>query len=187
MNWPWTDLNKKLSKALQHRVEECETFASVDELFEHIKSIKHPWYQSMYNYVMWTLNDWIWRLYRIVRPCHSNIRKSIPKTWADLTEVIRYVNFAIIKDFYENETSFIDWNANESHQQFLTWLQESYEYICVGRPNLEKELEQAWNSIDNKIQGVERYAQVDALEEKINQRDTAVLVALVQNRQYFWS
>lgn len=183
--WPWTNLRKELEKRLD--TKEYVSFVSVDEMMEHLKSIKTPWYKSIYNNIMWTLNDWVWYLYRQVRPCHSAVRDAIPKTWMDDVELIRDVNFAIIKEFYEKESNTVDWDAHEEHKAFYAWLQSSYEYITSGRLMKEEELQQAWKRVDSSVVGVARYAQIDAIEDQITQQDDAILVQMMRYRKYFWS
>lgn len=183
--WPWTNLRKELEK--RSDTQEHVSFASVDEMMEHIKSIKTPWYESIYNNIMWTLNDWVWYLYRQIRPCHAAVRDAIPKSWVDDVELIRDVNFAIIKEFYEKESNTVDWTAHEEHQAFYAWLQASYEYITSGRMLKEGELQQAWERVDGGVVGVARYAQVDAIEDHITQQDDAILVQMMRYRKYFWS
>ena len=184
--WPWTNIRKELEKRSQN-AEECIAFVSVDEMIQHIKSIKTPWYVSAYNNIMWTINDWVWSVYRWVRPCHALVRDSIPKSWMDGVELIREVNFAIIKEFYEHESNRVDWSACDEHKEFYQWLQSSYEYITCSRLMKEQELQQAWERVDASVAGAARYAQIDAIENYITQQDDAILTQMMHYRKYFWS
>jgi hypothetical protein len=184
--WPWTNIKKELMKRSE-TASTGESFTSVDDLMESIKSIKYPWYESAYNHVVWTLNDWVWGVYRWMRPCHAMVRDAIPKRFIDGVELIRQVNFAIIQEFYEQESDSVDWRAHEEHQKFYSWLQHAYEYIASGRLLKEQELNQAWKNIDANKPGLSKYSHVQAIEDQIEQQDDKILVEMMQYRKYFWT
>jgi hypothetical protein len=184
--WPWTNIKKELMKRSEMEPT-GQSFTSVDDMMNHIKSIKYPWYKSAYNYVVWTLNDWTWDVYRWLRPCHAMVRNAIPKKYSDGVELIRQVNFAIIQEFYEEESSMVDWSAHEEHQKFYSWLQHAYEYITSGRLLKEQELNQAWENIDTNKPGLSKYSHVQAIENQIEQQDDKILVEMMRNRKYFWT
>lgn len=184
--WPWTNIKKELMK--QSEVQTTgKSFTSVEELMDHIKSIKHPWYESAYNTIKWTLNEWTWAVYRYFRPCHAPVRAAVPRRYMDATELIRNVNFAIIKEFYEEETSHVDWSAHAEHQEFFTWLQKSYEYVTCERLIKDQQLKQAWEHVDNSKPGLSKYAHVEAIEGQIEQQDDEILQQMMRYRKYFWS
>jgi hypothetical protein len=162
-------------------------FNSVEELMDHIKSKKYPWYESLYNNIKWTLSDWWWSVYRCIRPCHAPVRAAIPRGYIDGVELIRDVNFAIIKEFYEEDTSHVDWSAHAEHQEFYNWLQKSYEYITCDRLIKDQELAQAWEHIDHSKPCTSKYARIEAIEGQIEQQDDKILQEMMKYRKYFWS
>jgi hypothetical protein len=115
------------------------------------------------------------------------VRDAIPKRFIDGVELIRQVNFAIIQEFYEQESNSVDWSAHEEHQKFYSWLQHAYEYITSGRLLKEQELNQAWKNIDANKPGLSKYAHVQAIEDQIEQQDDKILVEMMQYRKYFWT
>ena len=151
----------------------------------------------------------------IFKPHHSRLRKAIPRQWWDLSGLIVEINFEIIKSFYEDEYSkgIVDWESDEHHKAFAQWLEYSYKYITIERPQLEKQKDAAYpeSNFDNlfgepetdKSGNVTRtmksceerygkpyeelYAEVNKLENLIDQTDTKILTELIKNRNYFWT
>lgn len=152
----------------------------------------------------------------IFKPHHSRLRKAIPRQWWDLSGLIIEINFEIIKSFYEDEYSkgIIDWNSDKYHKKFAAWLEASYKYITVERPELEKQKDASypettdfsdWFGEENvdKHGNVTRtmktceerygksyeevYAEVNRLEELIDKKDTKILTELIKNRNFFWT
>lgn len=148
----------------------------------------------------------------IFRPCHQKLRKSVPKTWVDLSEVLEIVNFQIIKSFYEEEylAGIVDWEGtSEKHKEFAQWLESAYKYITEERPALEKQRDDSYpdsrpfndcfkESKDSEGRRVfqyvslpgsyeDHYGEVDRLEKLIDDKDTEILIALIKNRDYLWT
>lgn len=151
----------------------------------------------------------------IFKPHHSRLRKSIPRTWCDLSVQIIEINFEIIKSFYEDEYSkgIVDWEADEYHKDFAQWLETAYKYITIERPGLEKQMNAAYpeSDFDNLFSEPkvdengtitrtmktceerygksyeEVYGEVNRLEALIDQRDTEILTELIKRRDYFWT
>ena len=150
----------------------------------------------------------------IFKPYHSRLRKAIPRQWWDLSGLIIEINFEIIKSFYEDEYSkgIVDWNADKHHKRFAEWLEDSYKYITVERPELEKQKDAAYPKTDDVSDwfgeeetdknGVvtrtmktceerygksyeEVYAEVNRLDALIDKRDTKILTDLIKKRNYF--
>jgi len=69
---------------------------------------------------VWDLFPYRFRMYYYdyVRPVffpqHKKVRAAIPRTWADITSMIVDVNFAMIKEFYEDEylLGIVDWEGS---------------------------------------------------------------------------
>lgn len=170
---------------------------------------------------IWDLFDIIprtWRYYYydyikpIFKPCHQKLRKSVPKTWVDLSEVLEIVNFQIIKSFYEEEylAGIVDWEgSSEKHKEFALWLESAYKYITEERPALEKQRDDSYpdsrpfndcfkESEDSEGRRVfqyvplpgsyeDHYGEVNRLEKLIDDKDTEILIALIKNRDYLWT
>jgi hypothetical protein len=144
----------------------------------------------------------------IIDPQNKRYRKIIPKKWNDVSSLIEKVNFEFVKGFYEDEylNGSTDWSATENHQKFANWLEDSYRYITVERPQLEKDLNGAYpplrpfNDMFKKVEGTnlykmtlgeksykDLYSEVDRIEKLIEDKDTVVLENIIRNRQYFWT
>ena len=147
----------------------------------------------------------------IIKPQNQRIRKAIPRTWVDVTELVVSVNFEFIKAFYEDEfkADIVDWEATEQHSQFAKWMEGAYEYVTKIRPQLEIDLQNAYpphrsfdemfepktdengrrlfQMVDDGIPYKVKYKEVNRIEEEIEKRDTEVLTELVKRRYYFWT
>jgi hypothetical protein len=171
-------------------------------------------------YGIWDLFDLFpygWRMtyYDKIRPIfnpqNKRIRKCIPRTWADISHLMVDVNFEFIKTFYEDEykADIVDWEATEQHSEFVKWLKSAYTYISKDRPQLQKDLENAYppsKSIDDMFQiktdengrslfefkddGIPynvKYKEVNRIEELIEDTDSEILIEFVKRRNYFWT
>lgn len=189
LNWPWTKWSSVL-KTLQNRKKEAEehperliSFTCVSDLLDDLKSYK----PSIFRKTQWWLNDVVWEVYRFFRPCHQQIRKSIPRRWVDISTLIETVNFEFIKSFHDNEMHIIDWDSNESHREFKEWIDNAYIYITKGRSELEKQLSAAYPPLKRKGEYKDLYAEVNRLEKLIEDKDTEILLEMVKRRGMFWS
>lgn len=125
----------------------------------------------------------------LVRPHHQEIRKVIPRHWVDISSLIVDMNFALIKSFYhEAKSSWVDWESEETHREFMDWLEKAYKYIEEERPNLEKRLSESYPSKeDRKLPYGEAYRRVHELEEEIKRKDTKVIIDAINYREMFWT
>ena len=171
-------------------------------------------------YAIWDFIDlfpYRWRMYYwdkikpIFKPKNQRIRKSIPRTWRDISHLMVDVNFEFIKAFYEDEYSkdIVDWTGTESHKEFAEWLELSYKWITQLRPQLQLDLENAYppcKPIDEMFEPIEnengrkmfkmvddgipydvKYGEVNRIEELIDNKDTEILTEFVKRRNYFWT
>lgn len=172
-------------------------------------------------YGIWDVWDFFPYRYRMyyydhIKPllCPSNkkIRASIPRTWADITSLIVNVNFAMIKQFYEDEylLGIVDWaGSSEGHKKFEQWLKDAYTYISHKRPSLEAERDNSYpptkplnewfeekidengkkvyQMIPDKIPYEIRYKDVIRLEKEIEENDTKILKEMIEYRDFFWT
>jgi hypothetical protein len=166
---------------------------------------------------IWDLFPYRFRMvyYDYIRPMfnpqNKRIRKIIPRTWADVSHLMVDVNFEFIKAFYEDEykADIVDWEATEQHSEFAKWLESTYTYLTKDRPQLQKDLENAYpssKSIDDtfelktdengkrlfqfKDDGIPyevKYKEVNRIEEMIDNLDTEILIEFVKRRNYFWT
>ncbi len=191
MNWPWTTWKsilkelKKQSDKSHENPESMVRYKSVEDLFDDLKSKSYK--PSIFTRFKWWLNDFTWDVYRYFKPCHQEIRKSIPNRWTDITELIRIVNFEFLKSYHDHEMHNIEWNSDEYHRNFRDWINQAYVYITVERPKLEDDLSNAYPSFGSKGTYEEKYGEVNRLEALIEQKDTEILVDIVKKRAWFWS
>jgi hypothetical protein len=149
----------------------------------------------------------------IFNPQNKRYRKVIPRTWSDVSHLIEAVNFEFIKGFYENEYLHgnTDWEGTGPHAvEFARWLESAYDYITIERPQLEKDMDNAYPPIrpvdewfeetnetlngqklfrmkERKESYEELYGEVNRLEQLIQDRDTEILTQLIKYRYFFWS
>lgn len=168
----------------------------------------------------WDLFPYRWSMYYydvikpIFRPRNKKVRKAIPRKWADVTSLIVDVNFAMIKQFYEDEylLGIVDWeNSSEGHKQFEQWLKEAYIYVTCKRPSLEAERDNSYpptkpieewfeskpevdehgrKTFKMKDDGIPyevKYKDVIRLEKEIEESDSQILHKMIEYREYFWT
>lgn len=189
MNWPWTkwtsvlkELNKRKQDAEDYP-EKLIKFESVDDLFDSIKEYK----PTIFDKFKWWANDFVWDVYRYFKPCHQQIRKAIPNRFRDISELIEDVNFEFVKSFRDNEMYIIDWESDERHLEFKTWIEQAYVYITVERPQLEDQMNHSYPPRGMKGTYEEKYGELNRLESLLEQKDTEILVEIVKRRKMFWS
>ena len=167
---------------------------------------------------LWDLLPYKWSMYYydkikpIFFPNNQKIRKAVTRTWSDITSLIVDVNFAMIKQFYEDEylLGFVDWeNSSEGHKEFENWLKAAYSYVCHKRPSLQAEMERSYppskpfdewfeektdekgrrvlQFVDDGVPYDVKYKDVIRLEKEINDSDTKILTEMVRYRDYFWT
>ena len=182
-----------------------------------ISSIRSYLYDKFEIWDVWDFFPYKWRMYYyedikpIFRPQNQRLRKAIPRRYSDISHLIGQVNFEFIKAFYEDEykAEIVDWDATEHHKEFAHWLELSYKWITQRRPQLEKDLENAYppskpfdewferipqedgtTRLYMKDDGVPyevKYKDVIRLEEEIKNKDTELLTELIKRREYFWT
>ena len=193
MNYPWTDPIKKLKKSIEEsKNEEVTSFKSSADLHDFLESIrnrKQSIFEKVWDEIRFTFHDIVWDVYRFFKPCHKRIRKVIPRSWCDLTELTLLVNFEIIKSFVENEMNSIEWNSDEHHKAAAAWLNSSYKYITEERVQLEEDLRIAYNNVDyrSELPYGEKYKEVHRIEKTIEESDKSVIIGLANYRIFLWS
>ncbi len=126
-----------------------------------------------------------------IRPRQKWLTKQIPKSWADKTWLIPELNFAMVVHFVEGEKAMdvTDWvNSGDAHAEFETALKDCYDYIKVRRPQLQKDLDNAYPDLDKSSGDYWKdYAEVNRIETLLDKEDTKYLVWIVTNRDFFWT
>jgi len=201
MNYPWTS-KRKLAKELEEAIEEskdpskCVRITDIDEWFDQLRNRKIPWYESLWHKLERNFHDTSWTIYRWFNPCHKLVRKSVPRKWCDTTELVLLVNFAIIKEFVENEMNDVYWDNKDNPKVFAAgkWLNKSYEYIVSERNQLLDEIDKALQEatdlpkdLKKTLTYEERYGRVNILEAELASRDRKVLVDLAEHRECLWT
>lgn len=129
----------------------------------------------------------------LFKPYHSDIRKAVPRHWADVSSLIVDVNFAMILSFKkEADKSYVDWNGTEGHYKFKNWLDSAANWIQEGYPNLKKQLDNSYpphplpEYLKNKSYE-ELYSEVNRIEKLINDTNTNILKQMIEYREYMWT
>lgn len=165
----------------------------------------------------WDLFPYSWRMTYydkikpIFKPQNQKIRKAIPRTWVDVSQLIVDVNFEFVKAFYEDEykADIVDWEATEHHKEFADWLEKAYEYITKTRPQLQEDLTNSYpphrdfdswfkpivdengkkmfQMVDDGIPYEVKYKDVIRIENEIEKNDTEILTEIIKRREYFWT
>jgi len=198
-----------------------ETFKARNHSIKPLSIIdKVHWrYKFLGEFDIWDVLPYSWqrcwydRIVPIFKPQNTRLRKIIPRTWVDVSSLIEDVNFEFVKKFYEEEyiDGIVNWEqSGEDNVKFARWLEETYRYITVHRPKLQKDLDAAYPPLrpiedmfeesDTLYKGQttfklkdregtyeELYGEVNRIEQLIEDRDTEVLTEIVKRRQYFWT
>jgi hypothetical protein len=180
-------------------------------------SVRSYIYEKFEIWDIWDVLPYRWSMYYydyvkpFFSPRNKRIRRAVPRQYRDISSLIVDINFEFIKAFYEDEykADIVDWNATEHHKEFAHWLELSYKWITQRRPQLEKDLENAYppskpfdemfelktdhngkKVFEFKDDGVPyevKYKEVNRIEETIKTKDTEILVDLIKKRDYFWT
>jgi hypothetical protein len=147
--------------------------------------------------IPYQIRDKWYKLKCFFNPKNKKYRAAIPNTWVDVCALIEDVNFTFIKGFYEDEykSGWVDWEGSgEPTSKFAKWLEKAYQYVAVERPQLQKDLDEAYPPLTakrlteiNHISYEKEYAEVHRIEKLIQDKDTKVLTETIKYRQYFWT
>jgi hypothetical protein len=207
-------MNEKNFIARNHCLKEFPPQEEKKGVINKIRRFLHE------KYGIWDAFDVLpygWRMYyydhikTIFKPNNKRIRKAIPRQYSDVSTLVVDVNFELLKAFYEDEykADIVDWEATEQHSEFAKWLEEAYTYITKERPQLEKDLSNAYpplrdfkdmfkptvdkhgkktfELVDDGIPYEVKYKEVNRIEEEIENKDTEVITELVKRRNFFWT
>ena len=127
------------------------------------------------------------------KPYHSDIRKAIPRKWADVSSLVIDVNFAMILSFKrEADESCVDWDGSDGHRKFKNWLDAAAKWIQEDRPVIEKQRDNAYppHPLPDHMRDwnyEQLYSEVNKLEKIINDTDSAIIKQMVDYRDYMWT
>lgn len=129
---------------------------------------------------------------RFITPFYPRFRKACPRhKYSDICEFSREINFALILDFWYEEmlSGIVNWNDNGAHKKFYKEVKNAVKYIEKDRPKLIKQSDTELTRATYKKKGnfEERYGKHHALEAKIAEKDTDILVWFVKEREMFWT
>jgi hypothetical protein len=197
MNYPWTNTTKKLQQRLDEaKNSEPVKIECIETWFDEIRNRKLPWWESLWLDVTFWWHDTTWAIYRWFKPCHAPVRSAIPRTWTDCTQLILDVNFAIIKEFVEQEMASVVWDDPDRPELCAAgeWLKESYEYITKGRAELQQRFSDSLEAANNhplqirkQMTYEQKYGESTKIEQEIDDQDRKVLEGLARFRQWMWT
>ena len=128
-----------------------------------------------------------------ISPSHPRFHKAYPRAYhKDLCQVILDVNFAMILDFWYEEIvdGHVDWDSDEPHSDFYSWIKESVKYIEVERPKMLDDMENLLSDACDNTENIpykEKYSKYHAVQNSITDRDNAILTYMIEKRDYFWT
>jgi len=207
-------LNQNKFLAHTHAIKMKEKTNS--SIFHKIRSFC---FKKFHIWDIWDMLPYRWsmiyfdKIKPIFSPQNKELREFIPRTWRDISHLMIDINFEMIKIFYEKEykLDIVDWEATTLHKEFAEWLEKAYRYITIERPQLEKDLENAypeinlekWASIlkektvdsknsyqlqvDDETPYEVKYAEVHRIEKLLDDTDTKFLKEFIDKRDFFWT
>jgi hypothetical protein len=149
---------------------------------------------SLYFSIRWSrIKDLKYKIKCFFFPKHQEIRKAIPRTWTDISNLVVDLNFAMILSFKkEADESWVDWGGTEGHRKFKNWLDAAAGWIQKSRPELEKQRDNSYppHPLPAELKGKtydELYGEVNRIEKLINETDTNILKQMIEYRDYLWT
>ena len=158
---------------------------------EWVLSYDNPIY-SFISHSITNLRRYRHNMRRFFRPAHPRFRKVYPRyRWMDISNAIKEINFAMIQDFWYEEVlkDIVDYQGDGTHQKFYDWIKDVINYIEVRRPELEKQLNAAYDRIDHKSKEPYniKYKDVNKVEEELNNTDIHILKEMIDYKDFFWT
>jgi hypothetical protein len=132
----------------------------------------------------WGAETAYYNVKRFFFPCAPRFRKAWPRhQYKDICDAIVDCNLALLLDFWEKEIvdGHVDWESDEKHKEFYDKLQKAMTWAKYDRHCTENEIEKAYDMPSDS------YTEVIRLESYIRDKDTEVLLFMVENRNFFWT
>jgi hypothetical protein len=133
---------------------------------------------------------WVDYLSIIFKPRQRWIKDHIEyNKWCDKVQLIPDFLFGCVVHLVEEEKwlESIDYEATDHHAKFAKELQECYDYIKVGRPKLNKDLDEAYKNIPDVVDYEERYGEVIRIEKELTDLDQKYSIWIVTNKGFMWT
>jgi hypothetical protein len=142
-------------------------------------------------FVKHKFSDLKWKIENFLYPPHPILRKSIPKEWVDLVDLIIDINFAIILQFQDE----IENSSCAMDLEFAEWIGKSVEYIKIERPKKFKEIEEIMEGYDvgncfaniSSTHNKTIYNKTEEIKKEIEQKDSEIIKQMIDYRGYFWT
>lgn len=141
-------------------------------------------------------------------PRQKWLTKVIPNHWCDKVELVPLLLFTVLTDFVENENGLSQLSINwETERAFVSQeyidnvmtsygeLKETYDYIKVDRPILEKAFYDSFPEIDFSKSGTFAtkepfeiaYLENNRLEKELRDRDLKAMMTIVKHHELLWT
>jgi hypothetical protein len=153
-----------------------------------------------------------WKYYNIrdyFRPKQKWILNGVSNSFQDKVELVPLLIFNCIKHLVEEEkifetiSTYKNKDCPKGQAKFTKELEKVYGQIIIELPNLQLELDEAWENVrddrptDNLLDWVSSckskedyqkvYGEVDRLEAEIEKLKTDICIWAVKNRAHFWT
>jgi hypothetical protein len=143
----------------------------------------------------WWKDFWYRQISTRIWPRQKWLINKIPRQYMDKDSLIEICVMECIKTFVEEELGK-EWlfnpnrwegqsNVPENQIQFENEIKDQYILLTETLPQLEKDLEIAWDTIPNYYE--KTFKGINALEKKIDDLKTELMVWAVKNRQCMWT
>ena len=104
--------------------------------------------------------------------------------WVDCPQALLYASFALLVRFVEKERPFeyIDWEATEDHLKASKEFMELYNWWTTGRAEEHAKFDKFAEELPRT-----EYAKITDEENRLRERDAAMLHRLIEIRDYLWT
>lgn len=149
------------------------------------------------------LNDKWYYLKCLLFKRYNVIKLPLPPTWIDSDSKIETFLEKILFDYIEKEECFkvIDWTHNEQSKEDAKFLRESYDFLKIERPKLEKRIDHLMellygkgfdlNSLNKKkefnLEHERNKDELEYLEKKLDETKTKIYLWIVNRRHTLWT
>lgn len=158
---------------------------------EDVRKMVEDYKPTIWDKTRWAANRLYWKFYYLLFPQQRWLTKVIPRSWSDKSELLPEVVFAFLTDYVDGEKCFevIEWGKHEGEPDYEAIIKESYDWIKVGRPKLQKAIEEesevAYRSKSKDYQ--EKYGKLESLEKELQDKDTEVMADIIKIRGVLWT
>lgn len=141
-------------------------------------------------------NLWYEQISSRIWPRQRWLTKKIPRTWADKDTLIEITLIECLRNYVEGEKGLDYFAETKEKSPFLMGLSDHYYLVNFKLPDLEAELERAWEKVphfdfsdinNQKIDYQTTYGEVDRLEKEIDLLKTKICLWVVNWRGSMWT